>query len=129
MEKILKILILLFTFVFIFQDTAQIKDNDIIYSIGKNDDTWNLNFKNKNYFGEGKIVNISPSHLRVKSKISNQEIIFILKLDLINAKKLKFFQYNTLVRFKANLNALNIKKLTIEGVLLKVFIINYDKIS
>jgi hypothetical protein len=121
MEKIFKILILLLFFSFIFTDTSQIKDNDIIYSIDKNDDTWTLNFKNKNYFGEGEIIMFVYPRLYVKSKILNKEIFFLLNLDITSRNKFKSFQNGTKIRFKANLREFDIKKLTIEGTLLRVF--------
>ena len=123
MEKIFKIFVIIIALFLFFSDASQIENDDILNSLenSKKNDFWELNFQNKNYFGDGEITHLESGFLYIKSRVKKKDVLFKLSLEYIGNKKKSQFQEKKSIKFKANLRKLDINELTIEGILLKVF--------
>ena len=118
-----KIFIILFFFVNLFLiSTKQISKNDIINQIVFSKDTksWNKNFRNKLYEGNGIIIKNNNKEILVKINDKKYPVFLILSIDQLSLKNKIHLQklVDKNINFKAQLKKYDKDKKNIKGELL-----------
>ena len=118
-----KIFIILFFFVNLFLiSTKQISKNDLINQIVFSKDTksWNKNFRNKLYEGNGIIIKNNNKEILVKINDKKYPVFLILSIDQLSLKNKIHLQklVDKNINFKAQLKKYDKDKKNISGELL-----------